>query len=320
MIRKLLVTLLLTVAVSAAYADPQTTAFTYQGSLSANGSPANGVYNLTFNLYNAATGGTPLTAPVQINNLTITNGAFSVDVDFPGQFTGQQCWIEVTVNGGTPLLPRQPVNSVPVAQYAVSPTALFLSSSGGGWDSSTSTPINPANLTTGSTQGTTAKAVVLPLSGHDSIPVIMDYLGGNQVAAGEGNPVNSGSAQRLPVAANFTKMSGTLTVESNLILLDTTIYVTAQLFRDQFGYGAQPVPGASCSFIQTGLSSPGFGYATGGIVPVAMWATCTNNAISASFNAGDTGFWVVSATATPAPGQTYSAHTFPVDVTMSLSQ
>jgi hypothetical protein len=40
-------------------AHAQGTAFTYQGRLSAGGNPASGVYDLSFALYDAASGGTP---------------------------------------------------------------------------------------------------------------------------------------------------------------------------------------------------------------------------------------------------------------------
>ncbi|MFM2289839.1 MAG: hypothetical protein RL684_2982, partial [Pseudomonadota bacterium] len=118
MMKSALLAACLLISLPAAHAAPQETLFTYQGSLRANGAPANGAYNFTFHLYDAETGGSPLTLPVTIPNLTVSNGSFTVDLDFPGQFTGQQRWIEVTVDGQT-LSPRQPVNAVPVAQFAL---------------------------------------------------------------------------------------------------------------------------------------------------------------------------------------------------------
>lgn len=118
MMKRTLMAVWLLIASAAAQAVPQETLFTYQGSLSANGGPANGAYDFTFTLYDAETGGSPLTLPVTIPGLTVSNGSFTVDLDFPAQFTGEQRWIEVTVNGQT-LSPRQPVNAVPVAQFAL---------------------------------------------------------------------------------------------------------------------------------------------------------------------------------------------------------
>lgn len=118
MTKGILLTALLLVASAFAHAAPQQTLFTYQGSLSANGAPANGTYDFTFTLYNAETDGSPLTSPVAIPGLTVSNGSFTVDLDFPGQFAGEQRWIEVAVDGQT-LSPRQPVGAVPVAQFAL---------------------------------------------------------------------------------------------------------------------------------------------------------------------------------------------------------
>ena len=109
----------LLLAVSAAYADTQTTAFTYQGNLTSNGQPANGNFDLTFSLYDAATGGNQVGSQILETAFPVVNGRFITEVDFPTAFTGQQRWVQVTVNGQE-LSPRQPVNAVPVAQFALS--------------------------------------------------------------------------------------------------------------------------------------------------------------------------------------------------------
>ena len=64
----------------------QTTAFTYQGRLSSGSGAANGSYDLRFALYDVASAGTP-----QGNGLTnaataVTNGLFTVALDFGNQF------------------------------------------------------------------------------------------------------------------------------------------------------------------------------------------------------------------------------------------
>ena len=45
----------------------QGTAFTYQGQLQNNGSPASGTYNLTFSLFNVNSGGSAVAGPVTNN-------------------------------------------------------------------------------------------------------------------------------------------------------------------------------------------------------------------------------------------------------------
>jgi hypothetical protein len=103
----------------AATATPQTTAFTYQGQLNASGSlPADQTYTFVFTLYNAATGGMQVGAPVT-QTIEVVNGLFTADLDFGLVFGTSQNWLEVSVNGQT-LTPRQLVTTTPVAQYALS--------------------------------------------------------------------------------------------------------------------------------------------------------------------------------------------------------
>jgi hypothetical protein len=110
--------LLIALAHHATASTLQDTAFTYQGNLTASGQPANGTFDLTFKLFDAVTGGNQL-GSISMSAFPVVNGKFTTDLDFPGQFIGEQTWVEVTV-GTQVLSPRQPVNTVPVAQFALS--------------------------------------------------------------------------------------------------------------------------------------------------------------------------------------------------------
>ena len=84
-------------------AAAQGTAFTYQGRLSFNGSPATGSYDLTFAVFATNATGSPLALPVTNSATAITNGLFSVPLDFgAGIFTGPGRWLEIgaRTNGG----------------------------------------------------------------------------------------------------------------------------------------------------------------------------------------------------------------------------
>jgi hypothetical protein len=102
----------------------QGTAFTYQGRLNNNGSPASGIYNLTFSLFNTNSSGAAIAEPVTNNAVAVTNGLFTVLIDFgPVVFTGQTNWLEIAVetNGGntfTTLAPRQQLTPTPYAIFA----------------------------------------------------------------------------------------------------------------------------------------------------------------------------------------------------------
>src|SRR4051812_25499308 len=76
----------------------QGTAFTYQGFLSDRGAPANGVYDLQFTVYDALAAGNPVGSAVDVNDLAVANGLFTVTLD-PGAnvFSGQPRWLNIGV-------------------------------------------------------------------------------------------------------------------------------------------------------------------------------------------------------------------------------
>ena len=103
---------------------PQTStgnAFTYQGYLEDGSSPANGKYDFQFNLYNALTGGSQVGSTITKDNVTVTNGLFSVALDFGSVFDGTGLWLEAGVRPGSStgsyviLNPRQEITPAPYA-------------------------------------------------------------------------------------------------------------------------------------------------------------------------------------------------------------
>jgi hypothetical protein len=102
----------------------QGTAFTYQGQLQNNGSPANGSYDLTFTLYNASSGGIGLFGPLTNSATAVTNGLFTTTLDFGSNaFGGAPWWLQIGVrtNGGASfatLTPRQQLTPTPYAIYS----------------------------------------------------------------------------------------------------------------------------------------------------------------------------------------------------------
>ncbi len=96
------------------------TAFTYQGRLSKDGAPVQGVCDFQFTLWDSASGGTALgTTP--INGVTVTGGLFTIPaLDFGSNaFTGQARRLDVAVRcpagsgSYTILTPRQPLTAAP---------------------------------------------------------------------------------------------------------------------------------------------------------------------------------------------------------------
>jgi len=96
------------------------TAFTYQGYITDNGSPANGNYNLRFELYDSASVGSQVGSTVTKNSVALSDGYFTVELDFGEVFDGTALWLAIDVQGpGDPdftvLSPRQPLSPTPYA-------------------------------------------------------------------------------------------------------------------------------------------------------------------------------------------------------------
>jgi hypothetical protein len=110
------------------YGFAQGTAFLYQGSLYDSGHPAGGFYDLTFTLYDSSNPpGNVIGGSITNLGMGISNGLFSITLDFGGVFDGTARWMQVGVrtNGGTnfvALNPRQPVTPVPYAIFSGSAT------------------------------------------------------------------------------------------------------------------------------------------------------------------------------------------------------
>jgi hypothetical protein len=102
----------------------QGTAFNYQGRLNLNGTPANGSFDLTFELFSESNGVSRLGNTFTNLNTPVTNGLFAVILDFgSGIFTGAEVWSQISVrtNSGsafTRLTPLQPVLPIPYAIMA----------------------------------------------------------------------------------------------------------------------------------------------------------------------------------------------------------
>ena len=107
-------------------ANAQGTAFTYQGQLQNNGSPANGTYNLTFTLFATNSGGTDVAGPVTNSAVAISNGLFTVTIDFGSSvWNGHANWLQIGVETNnatsvTTLAPRQQITPAPYAIAAES--------------------------------------------------------------------------------------------------------------------------------------------------------------------------------------------------------
>ena len=93
---------------AAAYAGGGT-ALTYQGRLLDAGEPANGLFDFEFELWDADVGGSPIGSSIHVDNLPISDGLLTVELDFgAAAFDNTDRWLEISVDG-IPLVPRQPI-------------------------------------------------------------------------------------------------------------------------------------------------------------------------------------------------------------------
>jgi len=161
--------------------DPLGSAFTYQGQLNFNGSPANGDFDFQFALFTAATGGTAVDT-ITLNGQAVNAGLINATLDYTDvPFNGQALWIEVRVRGSgggsyTTLSPRQPINATPYALFALSGNQGPQGATGatGPQGSTGATGVQGVAGSPGATGATGAQGpagtVTLPFSGTGSDP------------------------------------------------------------------------------------------------------------------------------------------------------
>ncbi|HUS72462.1 MAG TPA: hypothetical protein VMY06_05290 [Sedimentisphaerales bacterium] len=106
-------------------AEPVGTGFTYQGRLIDANSPADGLYDFQFRLYNDPCTGTQQGSTIDINDLDVIDGYFTVELDFGSDvFNGDARWLQIAVMPGdsmgrmTILSPQQEITPTPYALYA----------------------------------------------------------------------------------------------------------------------------------------------------------------------------------------------------------
>src|SRR5260370_16320430 len=98
----------------------QSTLFTYQGRLNANGAPANGLYDFRFSIYKTPTNGLLIAGPVTNIAVGVTNGLFTTSLDFGHlPFLGDARWMDYAVrtngsaNAFSTLTPRIRIAAAP---------------------------------------------------------------------------------------------------------------------------------------------------------------------------------------------------------------
>ncbi len=99
------------------------TSFTYQGQLESSGGPVNDDCDMAFRLYDQESGGSQVGSTIT-TTVPVSDGLFTVNLDFGDVFTGGGRWLALVVRcpAGVgdydTLSPRQPLSPVPYAMHA----------------------------------------------------------------------------------------------------------------------------------------------------------------------------------------------------------
>lgn len=250
---------------AARFASAQGTAFTYQGVMNDNGTPASGVYDIQFGAYDAVTDGVLQGNLVTNTAVIVSNGVFTTTLNLGGSvFTGQSLWLDIAVatNGGVtfnPVAPRQPITPTPYSIYSTSSgtasTALAISS--------------------GVVSATSIGTVAAPASGQ-----VLGYDGSQLVWQ---DPVVGGNTGGWALTGNLGTSSGVIflgTVDNQPLQLKVGGSRALRLEPDASGSGAPNVIGGSAAnFVSNGIV--GATIAGGGAVSFS--GTSFSNSVNAIF-------------------------------------
>jgi hypothetical protein len=128
--RALLFWLMAVVFVIPLSALAQSTAFTYQGRLTVDGTNVSGTFDFTFTLFDSPTNGNQVGGTLTNGLTPVAAGRFTVPLDFGiGVFDGTPLWLELGIRPSgsnvdyTVLSPNQALTATPYALYALSGNA-----------------------------------------------------------------------------------------------------------------------------------------------------------------------------------------------------
>ena len=220
----------------------QGTAFTYQGRLNDGANPANGTYDLTFQLFDSGTNGTLISGPVTNAATRVTNGLFATTIDFGGVFNGPTDWLQIGVrtNGSviafTALSPRQAVLPVPYAIFANSASNLV-----GNLPASQLSGTLPATAFAGYTNTVilTNSANQFGGSFNGNFTGSFSGNGGGLANIGVGSLVGVLTPSQLPANAAFVNSNQTFTASNSftgpIISGGTNLFTGVSTFTNNLG-------------------------------------------------------------------------------------
>ena len=267
-------------------APAQTATFTYQGRLTDASAQANGTYDLGFALFDAATGGTQIGAAQTRAAVNVSNGVFTVQLDFgAAAFPGANRFLEIAVKrpsdvNFTTLTPRQPITSTPYAIRALNATSA---------DTAT-TAATAATATNAQQLGGAAAASYLQTNGSGA-----NLTNLNAVSVSTGTLADARLSSNVALRNSANAFTGNQTITGDLSQTGATTDLNVSngfVARGTSGAGAIPATGAGARM----MFYPGkaafragrlFNDTTNNIDGSAYWDDNNVGANSAAFNSNN---------------------------------
>jgi hypothetical protein len=179
--------ILVMLAVSHTPSYSQGTTFTYQGRLNDGVGTASGSYDLRFAIFDAATNGVQQGTTLTNAATAVSNGLFTLTLNFGNQFNGAGRWLEISArtNGGgayTTLSPRQQITPSPYAITASNAvTAITATSATSATSANTAT--NFSGALAGNVTGPQSATVVASIGGVSAANVASGANAANAATA-----------------------------------------------------------------------------------------------------------------------------------------
>ncbi len=211
------------------------TAFTYQGQLFDMGQPAHGNFDMTFSLFNASQSGSQVGNTLTNLDTSVTNGLFTVQLDFGPVFNGNALWLQIGVrtNGAasfTSLSPLQPLTPTPyaiTASNALTATTVTGSVSGNGGGL---TNLNASQITAGTINESFLPSSSVLTNGASAPGQVPMWNGSGYVWASAGNvysnTVVTFNTINITNATGTNNFAGPLAVSNGITLwgISNTFY------------------------------------------------------------------------------------------------
>jgi hypothetical protein len=295
--------------------SPLGTGFTYQGYLAIDGVPVGGNCDFQFSLWDALSSGAQVGSTVSKDSVLVTDGVFSVMLDFGAEFDGETRWLEAAVRcpagsgSYTTLSPRQELSAAPYALYSLNTDMLDGQEASEFALSGHTHPASGWNLTgnAGTTPGTNYigtsdnQALEIKVNGQRVMRVEPNAISPNILGGYSGNWLTSGVYGAVIAGGGTTGFENRITDVFNTIgggvgnqagnnagAIDDRVYITIGGGKDNIGSEDYSTIGGGTANVASGYVST----IAGGNTNVASGSTATVS--GGSFNTASGSYGIIA--------------------------